>query len=30
VGTVYAFVDGLVAGAILAWIYNLFAPKTAA
>ena len=25
VGTVYGFVDGIIGGAIFAWIYNLFA-----
>lgn len=27
VGTIYAFVDGVVAGAIFAWIYNLLANR---
>ena len=27
VGTLYAFVDGAVAGAIFAWLYNSFAGK---
>ncbi|MFV1958767.1 MAG: bacteriophage holin [Planctomycetota bacterium] len=30
VGTVYAFVDGFVGGAVLAWLYNLLAPKSPA
>lgn len=27
VGLVYGFVDGLIGGALLAWIYNAFLPK---
>ena len=29
VGTLYGFVDGLIAGAIFAWLYNQFARPTA-
>jgi hypothetical protein len=29
VGTLYGFVDGLVAGAVFAWIYNRFAATAA-
>ncbi len=29
VGALYALVDGLVCGAIVAWLYNMFAGKTA-
>jgi len=27
IGLVWAFVDGLVCGAIFAWVYNVFLPK---
>ena len=30
VGTLYALVDGFVGGIILAWLYNLFAARSAA
>jgi hypothetical protein len=30
IGLVWGFVDGLICGAIFAWLYNLFAPKEAA
>jgi hypothetical protein len=29
VGTLYGFVDGLIAGAVFAWLYNQFARPTA-
>ena len=29
IGIPYAFVDGLIFGALLAWLYNLFVPKEA-
>ena len=29
IGLVWAFVDGLIAGAIFAWLYNRFVPKKA-
>jgi len=29
VGTLYGFVDGLIAGAVFAWLYNQFARTTA-
>lgn len=29
IGLVWAFVDGLICGAIFAWIYNAFVPKEA-
>jgi hypothetical protein len=28
-GTLYAFVDGLIGGAVLAWLYNRFAGRSA-
>lgn len=30
IGLLWGFVDGLICGAIFAWLYNLFAPKEAA
>ncbi len=30
IGLAYGFVDGLIGGAVLAWLYNKFVPTTAA
>ena len=28
IGLVYAFIDGFIAGALIAWLYNRFSPAT--
>jgi len=28
IGLIWGFIDGLIAGLIFSWIYNLFTPKT--